>query len=356
MIDSARVTAPRASISRLTRLRRLVARSPAAVALVKKVYRSPWVNRTWAFRRFIRDRVDRADAAVRAGAPPQLWIETVLTCNAKCTMCVHSERKMVGVMTMDLFRRLVDQAAEWGIPSVCLSIYGEPMVDKRWLERVQYVRAAGLTYNFFSNASMLTPELAAAMLELGGWTEVNFSVNGFSKAVYEAVMPPLARERVYGNIERFLELRAAHRGAVPRVVVSCVTLAENVHEIPDYVRYWKPRVDRVSIADRTDWLGELKKTEKAQPVRGRLRVMDDSQWRTPCPALWEKLYVYVDGRVAPCCEDSALRQLIMGDTNVNTLREIYHGPAYTALREQHRAERRSAHRICGGCGVNWPWI
>lgn len=342
--------------ARLGRLRQLVARSPAAVALVKRVYRSPRLSRTWVFRRFVRHRVDVAEAAVQADAPPQLWLETVLTCNAKCTMCVHSERKMVGVMDMDLFKRLVDEAAAWGIPSVCLSIYGEPLVDRRWLERVQYVRAAGLTYNFFSNASMLTPELAAAMLELGGWTEVNFSVNGFSPGVYESVMPPLKRERVYANIERFLDLRKRHPGPVPRVVVSCVTLAENVHELPDYLRYWQPRVDRVSIADRTDWLGELKKTDRAQPVRGRLRVLADEVWRTPCPTPWQKLYVYVDGRVAPCCEDSALRQLILGDANVNTLREIYRGPGYTALRAQHRADRRHEHRICGGCGVNWPWI
>jgi radical SAM protein with 4Fe4S-binding SPASM domain len=348
-----RLSLPRPS---LAQLRRLVARSTAAVALAKRIYRSPALQRTPLFRRFIHTRVAAADAAVRAGAPPQLWIETVLTCNARCTMCVHSERKMVGVMPMDLFRRLVDEAAEWGIGSVCLSIYGEPMVDKRWLERVQYVRAAGMTYNFFSNASMLTPELAAAMLELGGWSEVNFSVNGFSQAVYEAVMPPLSRERVYGNIERFLALRRGHRGEVPRVTVSCVTLAENVHELPEFVRYWQPRVDRVSIADRTDWLGELKKTDRAAPVRGRLRVMDDAQWQMPCPAPWHKLYVYADGRVAPCCEDAALRQLILGNANDNTLREIYHGPAYAALREQHLSERRNSHRICGGCRVNWPWI
>lgn len=342
--------------SPLARLRRLVARSPTAVAIAKQIYRSPLLQRTLPFRRFIRGRVVAADAEVNAGTPPELWLETVLTCNAKCTMCVHSERKMVGVMEMDLFRRLVDEAAAWGIRSVCLSIYGEPMVDRRWLERVQYVRAAGMTYNFFSNASMLTPELATAMLELGGWSDVNFSVNGFSKPVYEAVMPPLSRERVYGNIERFLELRAAHRGPTPQVTVSCVTLAENVHELPDYRRYWQPRVDRVSIADRTDWLGELKKTEKARPVRGRLRVMDDSHWQMPCPTPWQKLYVYADGRVAPCCEDAALRQLIMGDTNHNTLREIYHGPAYKALREQHLAERRGEHKICGACHVNSPWI
>ncbi|MFZ6177584.1 radical SAM/SPASM domain-containing protein [Nannocystis pusilla] len=340
----------------LSRARGLVARSPAAVALAKRVYRSPRLQQTQVFRRFVRTRATQAEAAVQAGAPPQLWLETVLTCNARCSMCVHSERKMVGVMAMDLFRRLVDEASAWGVDSVCLSIYGEPMVDKRWLERLQYVRMAGMTYNFFSNASMLTPELAAAMLELGGWTEVNFSVNGLSKSVYEAVMPPLSRDRVYANIERFLALRQAHEGAVPKVTVSCVTLAENVHEVPEFVRYWRPRVDRVSIADRTDWLGELKKTDRAGPVRGRLRVMDDSQLQMPCPAPWRKMYVYADGRVSPCCEDAALRQLILGDTNVQSLRQIYHGPGYTALRRQHLHDRRGEHRICGGCRVNPPWI
>lgn len=336
----------------LRRVRSLLLRSPALVRVAKQVYRWPPLTRSRPFRWAIGRRVAAADAALPT-LTPRIAIETVLTCNAKCSMCVHSEKRMVGVMSMELFTRLIDECAQWGVKEVGLSVYGEPLVDKHWMERVKLVRKAGLNYTFFSNASLLTEEKAAAMLDMGGWAEVNFSVNGYSKEVYESVMPPLSRERVYGNIEKFLELRRK-RGGGPKVTVSCVSLQENVHELDDYERYWSSRVDRVSIADRTDWLGELKKTDIGQGVHKRLRVMAGDVWKQPCPTVWSSMFVYYDGRVAPCCEDAGLRELILGDTNEQSLREIFLGPTLTAIREEHKRGERCG--TCSKCHVNWPWI
>lgn len=341
----------------LRRVRRLLVKNPTLVRIAKDIYRSPALSRTKPFQWFVRSRVAAADAALEH-VRPRISIETVLTCNARCSMCVHSEKKMVGVMDMELFRRLVGELAEWGVQDVCLSVYGEPLIDKQWRERVRLVREAGLRYSFFSNASMLTPSLAEEMLELGGWTEVNFSVNGFTAEVYEKVMPPLNRARVYGNIERFLALKQARGGATPLVTISCVCLEENHREIGDFRRFWEAQagVDRVSIADRSDWLGELKKTNAARAVGRRLRVLAPEAWAQPCPSVWSSLYVYADGRVAPCCEDAGLRELIVGDANGSSLREIFLGPALSELRDQHRADGRRAHPHCGKCQVNWPWL
>lgn len=341
----------------LRRVRRWLLESPRVVHAARTLYRWPPLTRTRAFRGFIRHRVAAADRALQT-VIPRVAIETVLTCNARCVMCVHSERRMVGIMDMDLFRRLVDQLAAWGCQDVCLSIYGEPMVDKRWLERVAIVRAAGLRYSFFSNASMLTEATASAMLEQGGWTEVNFSVNGLSKDVYEAVMPPLSRDRVYANLERFLALKQARGGAEPRVTISCVALRENLHELREFQAHWSamPGVDRVAIGGRTDWNGELMRADAGQPVRNRLRVVSEDTWHTPCPSLWSSLYVYHDGRVSPCCEDAAARRLIIGDATAAPLREIFLGPELARLRRAHREDRRSEHGVCGSCHANWPWV
>lgn len=349
--------APMDRLPALRHVRRILMKNPTLVRIAKDIYRSPIVSRTKPFQWFVHRRAAAADAALPR-IVPRVSIETVLTCNARCSMCVHSEKKMVGVMEMDLFRRLVDELAEWGAQEVSLSVYGEPLIDKKWRERVKIVRDAGLRYGFFSNASMLTEELGIEMLEMGGWTEVNFSVNGFSKPVYEAVMPPLKRDRVYRNIERFAALKVARGLTEPRVTISCVCLEENHRELGEFRRFWEsvPGVDRVSIADRSDWLGELKKTDTARAVGRRLRVLAPEVWEQPCASIWSSLYVYADGRVAPCCEDAGLRELIVGDANRSTLREIFLGEALTTLRAEHRADRRTTHAQCGNCRVNWPWI
>ncbi len=335
-------------------LRKRVLRSPTLVRASKDLYRWPWLRRTQAFEWFIRNRVSSADAALTT-VPPRVSIETALTCNAKCPMCVHSQQRMVGIMSERLFERLIDDCARLGIEDVCLSVYGEPLVDKHWLSRLAIVRAAGMTYSFFSNASLLSPKIADQMLELGGWSAVNFSVNGFSQAVYDKTMPPLSRDRVYDNIAHLLRARA-ERGRGPEVTVSCVVLEENHHEIEEYTRYWKDKVERVSIADRTDWLGELKETDKGRGVGRRLRVLATHSDNLPCPSPWQSLYVYYDGRVAPCCEDAAGRKLIVGDANEASLGDIFQGQQMSQLRGCHRDWKRAGDPICGQCKVHWPWI
>jgi len=350
------VTVPVDRHPALARVRRLLLRSPRVVHAARSLYRWPPLTRTRAFRAFVFARVEAAERALPT-VVPRVAIETALTCNARCVMCVHSERKLVGIMDRDLFARLVDELAAWGVREVCLSIYGEPLVDRHWLERVQRVRAAGLSYSFFSNASLLRDEIAQQMLALGGWSEVNFSVNGLSQAVYERVMPPLRHARTYDNLQRFLARKQAAGGG-PRVTISCVAMRENLHELDAFERFWSSQrgVDRVSIGNRTDWMGQLRRTDAGQPVEHRLRVVDDSVWHTPCPTPWSSMFVYHDGRVSPCCEDAAQRQLVLGDATQQSLRDIFHGEGYRALREQHRADRRCAHGTCGSCHANWPWV
>src|SRR5690606_825428 len=111
---------PRAPVDRprvLQGVRKLVMRSPTVVRLVKDACRWPPVSNSLPFRWWVGRRVAAADTAVEATVP-RISIETVLTCNARCTMCVHGEKRMVGTMSMDLFRRLVNQCSEWGMEEV----------------------------------------------------------------------------------------------------------------------------------------------------------------------------------------------------------------------------------------------
>ena len=231
---------------------------PLLRELAKRVFKSRWLLENPAYQSFILKRVARIDDNVVA-LKPFISIETILTCNARCVMCVHGEQPMIGTMDEELFRKIVDQAAAMGAKAVGLSIYGEPFADKNFVERVAYVRAKGLSYSLFSNGSLLREDRTKRMLDLGGFESINFSVNGFSKEIYENVMPPLNREKAYGKINDFLKQCLAHPGKKPFVRISCVGLDENRAEQKDYLDYWqsRPGVDHVLIADQGDWLGEM---------------------------------------------------------------------------------------------------
>jgi MoaA/NifB/PqqE/SkfB family radical SAM enzyme len=223
---------------------------PLLRGLAKRLFKSRWLLQNPAYQRFILNRVARIDDNVGM-LKPFISIETILTCNARCVKCVHGEQPMIGTMDEELFRSVVDQAAAMGAKSVGLSIYGEPFADKIFVERVEYVRSKGLSYGLFSSGSLLREDRIKRMLDMGGFESINFSVNGFSKEIYEKVMPPLNREKVYGKINDFLGWCLDHPGKKPFVRISSVGLDENRAELKDFTEYWqsRPGVDHVLIAD-----------------------------------------------------------------------------------------------------------
>jgi radical SAM protein with 4Fe4S-binding SPASM domain len=337
-------------------LKRMFVSRPSLFNFAKRVYWSRWLNSKSLFRKWVLSRAKAADNELPRTVPKVL-IETMLTCNARCVMCVHSEKSMIGEMSMPLFEKVTRDVVELGVKHVGMFGYGEPLADRHWLDRIKVIRAHGLTYNFISNGSLLQPKTVEKMFDLGGWTNVKFSVNGFSPAVYEKVMPPLKREEVYKKLNTFLEMKHQKRnGSSPVVEISCVQLKENVHEIGEFLNYWqgRPGVDRVVLGNCEDWIGELSKDNLAQD--GKKRGVDNGTWLAPCPEPWSTMVVYYDGTIAPCYADAGRRKLFIGDVNKASLKEIFHGPEAVALRKQHLCNKRGEHSTCGQCKLNYPWI
>lgn len=333
-------------------IRNRLLKHPRLVAAIKRVYKSRAVHNWGPFQLWVMRRCATVDARIGA-VPSSVALETTVFCNAKCRMCGHGWRKMTGTMEMGLFSNLIDEIAAMGLRHVTLSVYGEPFADKFWIERIRKVRDANLTYDFFSNASLLKRDTLEEMLALGGWKGVNFSVNGFSPEVYEELMSPLKRNTVYSKIAMLLELKQSHG---PHVTISLVQTKQNAHEIGDFLKFWKTKsgVDRLILADCGDWLGTV--TEKIIPAKGRSKHLSENAWLGPCASLWSGLFVYHDGRVTPCCEDAVDRSLICGNTRKQTLGEVFSGSALAALRKLHRHNQRKRHPICGKCRVSPSWI
>ena len=77
------------------RFRSWVTTKPQIVTLAKRIYKSQWLNNQPLFQNWILNRAKRLHET-KGDKPEGIFIETTLTCNAKCIMCVHSQRKMVG--------------------------------------------------------------------------------------------------------------------------------------------------------------------------------------------------------------------------------------------------------------------
>jgi radical SAM protein with 4Fe4S-binding SPASM domain len=280
-------------------------------------------------------------------------IETNRHCNGKCTMCRHGYEELSGVMPAALFDRLLDECVTLHVPTVDLCGCGEPLLDPHFLDRVRSIRARNLKYTITTNGSVMKEETSRELHELGGLELIQFSVNGYSREVYEKVMPGLDYDVTMKNVLGFLAFKQHVRWNVT-VNLSCVVTGQNCHEISPYVAYWKkqPGVDRLNIADM--WIRKLEHVARAGQCRPLLYRNDT--WQSPCSHLWRNnVVVYANGKVSPCCIDIGEQELIIGDLYSSTLQELFSGNALRALQTLHLNDCRARHPVCNVCTQRSIW-
>ncbi len=89
-------------------------------------------------------------------------------CNLHCVHCYSdsSNRAFEGELTTAEGRALIDDLADFGIPSLLFS-GGEPLMREDIFELIGYARLKGVRTTLSTNGTLITPEVAGLLRELG---------------------------------------------------------------------------------------------------------------------------------------------------------------------------------------------
>jgi MoaA/NifB/PqqE/SkfB family radical SAM enzyme len=249
--------------------------------------------------------------------PTHVDIEPASACQMRCPMCyttyMSDEKK--GLMSFELFKKVVDQAYDGGAYSVRLSWRGESLLNDQFLEMVSYAKRKGIKeVAFLTNAERLTKNLIERLVDLEvDWISV--SADGVGK-VYEEIRAPAKFEETLEKIRYMKEYRDRNGKKKPLMRVQSVLSALSDNSTA-YVSAWRGIVDRINfIAD------EKRDFEIREMAHDPFYV---------CPLPWQRITVAHDGKVHQCISDYAGYN-IMGDANHQSLREIWHGEKFSALR------------------------
>jgi MoaA/NifB/PqqE/SkfB family radical SAM enzyme len=337
----------------LEKIKIFVFDNPWILQTIKQSFSSKAVANNPVYKNLVMRKARRL-AKINEVHKESIYIETALSCNASCVFCAHHYQKMNGIMSMDLFKKIIDDCYEFGIKHINLGIYGEILVDKDVFEKIAYLRNYKMTYGIVTNASLLTPEKVDRFFELGGLSYVNFSMNGFSKEVYEKTMVGLKRDVTYKNVLHFLEEKERRKADDLTITISAVLTKINKKDFKEFFRFWRKQkgIYMILPVELVDRMGE-----KYDGHIGKLGPMTKKDnWLSPCRSVWGPLMVYCDGTVGPCCVESDKRKLIVGDATKQTIREISIGEELKKLRQCHLSDKRKNHPICGKCYLNSVWF
>jgi MoaA/NifB/PqqE/SkfB family radical SAM enzyme len=275
--------------------------------------------------------------------PLHLDIETTNVCNLLCPMCPRTIQidngtyVDIGTMSMDLYKRIIDEGAANGLCSIKLNFLGEPLLDRYIIERIKYAKSKGIIEVMFNtNATMLTEEMSHKLLE-AGLDSIFFSVDSISRERFNKIRIGADYDTVVKNIINFVKIKNEGNYKHVQTRTSMVVMPSNKHEVEEYTKFWLPIVGIVGYGE---WVEHTS-------TQG---VIEDYNPDFVCSQPFQRMFVLYDGICTPCCVDDG-RGYILGDVKKNTIKEIWHGEPYKKLRNAMMNGRYKDIDICARCYV-----
>jgi radical SAM protein with 4Fe4S-binding SPASM domain len=273
------------------------------------------------------------------GGPAVLQIEVTNRCTMRCPMCPHKHMTRPPVdMDVELFRKIIDENRDTAEIAI-LHLMGEPLLNASLPDMIRYCGEAGIHTVISSNASLLNEKRSEEIID-SGLDIIILSLDGFETETYEALRKGGRRDKILGQVNRFLEMKGPRR---PKAIVQMIDMPETRDQSRAFARYWRQRPNvAVSLKPFTSWQGDL------EEIRQKGWAVDLSRLEmSRCDRLYMWLTVFADGRVAVCCRDYdgtvKLDSIVDRDS-----REIWNGETLQAFRRSHR-NGRSRTAVCRTC-------
>jgi organic radical activating enzyme len=275
--------------------------------------------------------------------PVHLLIEPTSVCNLRCPMCFQSDksfrsRGLMGLMDFELYKDVIDQAADEGAGAISLGSRGEPFLHPRLGDMLRY---ASEKQKFFdlkinTNATKMDEQACHDLLS-GGVNVITLSIDAEEKNLYEEIRVRAKFEEVLENVERLVRIREIdYPSSSAEIRVSGVQFREEQNN-EKFNAFWSGIVDTVAYV-------------RAQQRWDTYNNPVEEEKQSPCSFLWERLYVWFDGKTNPCDEDYK-SILSPGSVREQSISKIWNGQAMKQLREDHLNNRRACHAPCDRCGV-----
>lgn len=305
--------------------------------------------------------------SIRSADPVIYNIETTNRCNMRCKMCPRTTmmtRKNEDIK-WDTFVNVVNQISphseeEWAkwklfceetygihedvnlekgiggemsenhfflyiIPKVIqLHGYGDPLLDLHMADYVRILHDRGF-YSYFScNPSNIDLYRTYEMLD-AGLDYIKYSIESVDDAEHKAIRGEASNfSESYKKIQEVLRYKENH-DLKTTVVITMLDL-NRIHQRDDFDKL----LDAFKDCDVYIYL----KSEDCQWYRKDYHGTKSIHWSEICKHPWMTMTIKSDGMATMCMEDYN-NEIILGDTNKQSLKEIWDGEPYRKFRKQH---------------------
>ena len=283
--------------------------------------------------------------------PLHLNIELAYGCNLRCGFCIFSlppkamnyTAKPKDKIPFEKYCQIIDEGLKYGLCSIALNGYNEPLLQKDIVRYINYAKNAGvLDISLHTNGLLLTEDLSKELID-SGLTIIMFSIDAATKQTYERIRKSPHFNKVINNILQFIELKKTKNKLLPLTRVSFVENKINHLELKDFISFWKDKVDYFMIQSFCNPFVDNKEFNK---------IEDEYRFENIpfviCTEPFQRLTITCDGNVLPCCSYYGL-DLIMGNIYKDSLYNIWNGKKIKELRLKVNSSKSQQPQACKKC-------
>ncbi|MCB9034951.1 MAG: SPASM domain-containing protein [Chitinophagales bacterium] len=303
---------------------------------------------------------------IQFGKPFSVSIEPTTSCNLRCPECpsgLRSFTRPIGMLQEGFYKKTIDELKNH---LLYLTFYfqGEPYLNPKFLEMVQYANQQKIYTSTSTNAHYLNDENAKKTIQ-SGLDRLIISIDGTTQETYKQYRIGGQLSKVLEGTKNIIRWKKALNSATPLVIFQFLVVKHNEHQIEDLKLIAKEYgVDEVlfktaqvydfengnDLIPTIDKYSRYKKLDNGKYVIKNL--LENSCWK-----LWHSCVITWDGKVVPCCFDKDAQHQL-GDLNTQSFNEIWKNEAYKNFRVQLTKGRKEID-ICKncseGCDVNFKY-
>lgn len=275
--------------------------------------------------------------------PEELWVENTNVCNASCTMCPREKlTRGKGFMDLNLYEKIVREAAKYDVKRLHLHNFGEPLTDKKLSIRIATAKKLGIKKTYFvTNGSLLTESVTRDIIE-AGLDEMKISFYGTDEKTYGNTMKGLEFNNTINNVSNFFKIRKDMRKQLPRVIIQYLPQESNRAETEKFVRIFSPFLSKDSGDDIS--IFSLHNFADGRDYK------KSNQIYSCCSYPWRTMVILWDGTVASCCLDYNGIQAL-GNVNEESIYDIWHSKRFNQVRTDFRNLDYENYPICLKCDL-----
>jgi radical SAM protein with 4Fe4S-binding SPASM domain len=288
--------------------------------------------------------------------PINILVDPASICNFKCNFCPQSNSnqwrnmgKFHGLMDFDLYKKIIDELSLFPdkIKNLHLTKDGEPMMNKNLPKMIAYAKQSGNVdqVTITTNASLLTKKEAHRLID-AGLDRMRISLMGMSTDDYKRIAnTKIDFEDIVEKIRYFYSIKKNCHLYI-KVPDNCI----KKEQIKEFYDTFQDIADTMHLEHIVNVSSNFSLPVEYVIQREVGMFNQPFVKKEVCGFIFYSLSVNSDGRVSPCCVDW-MQELTIGDTNKQTLKDIWESKKLKQLSLQHLEGKKNKIPVCAKCNA-----